>query len=475
MKQKKMITFFLIMVFCGLLFSTVISLFSMHEISQAHAEEFLETISHDIYHNIVDDVQDTIMISKTLANDDFLINLLEKESRLDQDVMADRMASYTTRIRDTFSCSWVFIASDQSKAYYSEEGIYQFLDPVNNPDDAWYADFVESNKEYNVTIGRDSDVPGSWSIFVDARIENEDGEFLGVCGMALDTGDLQELIYHYEEKYDMEVIFMNSEGQIQVQNDDVEEYAFQNYNLPNEGEEEKLTVVKKGIGIKPDYTITKYIEPLDWYMIINDFNPYDYTFDYRLISLNIVIFAVLMLITLLAMRYIAKKTGNLFTASYQDKLTGCFNRRGFDEHLNKLREQSSLGNITIIALDVNGLKEINDSLGHSAGDELIIESAKLIQQTFKPYGKCYRIGGDEFVAILDKPVENIHALTDGFEKTMSDWQGKQVEHLNISYGIVCASDYQDVSIDEIIFLADEQMYKKKREYYHATSNDRRKS
>jgi diguanylate cyclase (GGDEF)-like protein len=445
----------------------------MHKISQAHAEEFLETMSSDIYHSISGDLQNTITISKTIANDVFLIDMLDNENTLSQDVMADKMSVYTTRMKDTFSCLWVFIVSDQSKAYYSEDGLYRFLDPVNNSDDTWYADFVKSNKEYNVTIGRDSDTPDAWSVFVDVRIENEDGEFLGICGMALDTYDLQEIIDNYEEKYNIEVIFANSEGQIQVQNDDIEDYAFENYNLPNEGKEEKLTVVKKGIGIKPDYTITKYIEEIDWYMIINDFNPYDYTLDYRLIFFNIIIFAACIIITLMALRYIAKRTGKWYTASYQDKLTEIYNRRAYDDDLSKLREQSSLENIIIIALDVNGLKQINDSLGHSAGDELVIESARLIQKIWGPYGKCYRTGGDEFMAVLTKPVDNIDVLAECFEKEMADWHGRKVEHLNISYGIVCASDYQDASIDELVFFADEKMYKKKREYYHAAKNDRR--
>lgn len=66
-------------------------------------------------------------------------------------------------------------------------------------------------------------------------------------------------------------------------------------------------------------------------------------------------------------------------------------------------------------MDLNGLKHINDHFGHSAGDELIIGAARCIERAFAGYGECYRIGGDEFCAILPDPVlreEEWNALLD---------------------------------------------------------------
>jgi diguanylate cyclase (GGDEF)-like protein len=164
----------------------------------------------------------------------------------------------------------------------------------------------------------------------------------------------------------------------------------------------------------------------------------------------------------------------LYSDSHHDKLTGILNRRAYDEDLMQIRERKSLENISVVAFDVNGLKQMNDSMGHAAGDELIRVSAKLIQKTFEPYGKCYRTGGDEFAAILDQPVENMDALAESFEETLSGWKGEYVKQIHVSYGIIRACDHADASIDELLFLADEQMYRKKREYYQRTGNDRRR-
>jgi diguanylate cyclase (GGDEF)-like protein len=108
-----------------------------------------------------------------------------------------------------------------------------------------------------------------------------------------------------------------------------------------------------------------------------------------------------------------------------------------------------------------------------AGDELIKGSASLIQETFAPFGTCYRTGGDEFIAILEKPVDDIDVLTTQFEQSLANWHGKYVNQIAISYGIVRSSDHP-CTIDELIFLADAQMYLRKKEYYQTAEHDRRK-
>ena len=80
-----------------------------------------------------------------------------------------------------------------------------------------------------------------------------------------------------------------------------------------------------------------------------------------------------------------------------DKMTGCFNRRSYEEDLSKM---SANDQFIYISMDVNGLKIINDSHGHAAGDELICGAAACMRSCFDKYGKVYRIGGDEFVAVL---------------------------------------------------------------------------
>ncbi|MEI7668158.1 MAG: diguanylate cyclase, partial [Erysipelotrichaceae bacterium] len=86
---------------------------------------------------------------------------------------------------------------------------------------------------------------------------------------------------------------------------------------------------------------------------------------------------------------------------YHDKLTDLYNRRFYEEEIKRLDTSRNLP-LTIIMGDVNGLKLINDSFGHSAGDELLQKAAKSIKQGCRSDDIIARMGGDEFVAILPK-------------------------------------------------------------------------
>jgi diguanylate cyclase (GGDEF)-like protein len=208
-------------------------------------------------------------------------------------------------------------------------------------------------------------------------------------------------------------------------------------------------------------------------MIVHDVKPYDYTIDYLVICINVIIFLILLVISIISVMHIRVGAGTLFSESYIDNMTGLYNRRAYDDNLSSLMEQENLKNIIVVVFDVNGLKKVNDTLGHAAGDELIKGAAKLIKDTFAPYGDCYRTGGDEFVAILNKPIESIENLTREFGALQRKWRGNYINKLSISYGYV-KGDECSCSIDKMIFRADEQMYRRKKRYYNNAKNNRRK-
>jgi diguanylate cyclase (GGDEF)-like protein len=444
----------------------------MRKISKEHTTEFLEALSNNISQSVSDNLTDSIKVAQTVANDKFLMEVLENEETYGEETTSRKLQNFTSGLTETFSYSWVFIASDKTKGYYTDLGLHSIMDPENNPDDAWYKAFVESGKDYELTIGRDNDQDDVWSMFVDARIEDNNGELLGVCGMALEIGDLQELISSYEEQYQISILFVDDNGHTQLESGKIEEPTGVNFSIPNKSDTDRITI-DKSIN-KPSYTITRYIEQLDWYMVIHDINPYNYTADYLLIVINIIIVIAVIIITIISLKKISDGAGTLYSDSYNDDMTGLYNRRAYDDTLSQLMTKDSLKNITVVVFDVNGLKRINDTMGHAAGDELIKAAAKIIKDSFGEYGKCFRIGGDEFVAILDKPIKNLRATSFKFEYEQAKWKGNLVDGITISFGIVSGSDI-DCSIDELIFHADEQMYKRKRKYYNNSEHNRRKA
>ena len=97
--------------------------------------------------------------------------------------------------------------------------------------------------------------------------------------------------------------------------------------------------------------------------------------------------------------------------SEQDKLTKLENRRAYDALLEQM-ENGLLAytNAVLLFVDVNYLKETNDSFGHDAGDQLLISVAECISKAFARSGHCYRIGGDEFCVVMLDPSNTAQEL-----------------------------------------------------------------
>ena len=153
--------------------------------------------------------------------------------------------------------------------------------------------------------------------------------------------------------------------------------------------------------------------------------------------------------------------------AYIDGLTGLNNRAAYEEHVARLEDEIRGGtaDFAIALFDVNSLKEVNDKYGHKKGDEVIRSAAFALQSTFRE-GKLYRIGGDEFLVIL----ENSYAEL--LEK-LASLRGDQGV-FSISAGSAVYNHETDRDYRTVFNRADTAMYNDKQEYY-LTHGDRRRA
>ncbi len=156
-----------------------------------------------------------------------------------------------------------------------------------------------------------------------------------------------------------------------------------------------------------------------------------------------------------------RKTLQLERLSYEDLLTGMYNRNRLNQE-KKLEYNHALG---LAIIDINGLKQVNDTFGHEAGDALIIRVAKHIRGRFE--GKCYRIGGDEFV-IMEKEgtEEDFRAALEQIGKAIED----SGDNASIGY---CWREQGN--FNEQLNEADNSMYENKRRYYMEEKRNRRRT
>jgi diguanylate cyclase (GGDEF)-like protein len=160
-----------------------------------------------------------------------------------------------------------------------------------------------------------------------------------------------------------------------------------------------------------------------------------------------------------------QKEKELLIKSNVDELTGLYNRRAYEDDIAAHNDAATEDNFVFVSLDVNGLKKVNDSLGHVAGDELLVGAANCMKQCFGPYGKIYRTGGDEFAAIIYVNENQLQSIKRNFEVVTSKWAGCLVDGLSVSCGYVTKYEVDTSSVHEIANIADRRMYEEKSAFY----------
>jgi len=158
-----------------------------------------------------------------------------------------------------------------------------------------------------------------------------------------------------------------------------------------------------------------------------------------------------------------KAEESLLYTNYHDYLTGLYNRRLFEEKKNLLDIEEMLP-LSIIISDINGLKLINDGLGHAQGDNLIIETAKIIQSCCRKKGILARTGGDEFSILLPKTdkrtaaeiLNNIQTACSNYNKSLAN----ETFYINISLGYGTKGK-SDENFEQVSKLAEDAMYQRK--------------
>lgn len=151
----------------------------------------------------------------------------------------------------------------------------------------------------------------------------------------------------------------------------------------------------------------------------------------------------------------------LLQLSFHDSLTGLYNRNRYIEDLEILKNWQ--GSIGLIYADLNGLKEINDTMGHNGGNRAIIASARNLQAVFKEYN-IYRVGGDEFVVFCkDIEEEKFLILLKELEIIIEKSSCK------LSVGYKWIEECEDIR--KLVIDADHQMYQNKRKFYSNVENE----
>ncbi len=399
---------FLAMTFCLLVPFAVMGWLNYkasRDIARAEITQSALPLTRDnIYSEIHGDLLEPIYVSTTMANDSFL-----KEWAGGGEKSLSSITDYLSEIQRKYNYFSVFFVSARTNKYYHYRGLHKVISEKNKHDQ-WYYDFLKTGKEYRLEVDSDEATGNQLTVFINFRVENARHDLLGVTGVGMKMDMVSKLLRETGLKYGRRVFLVDRWGEVQA-------HADPSYiHTKNINKMSGISLVAKDILLSLDkvtnlqyetnkgmfFVTSRYMPELDWFLIVEQDESQALAVAKRnfirtLIFCAIIWFFLIMLFGFAARRY----QGRMRQLARIDELTRLGNRRSFEEEFHharyyKLRTGEA---VSLILIDLDGFKAVNDILGHLAGDKLLVDVSGILHSSLRDQDKAFRWGGDEF-AIL---------------------------------------------------------------------------
>lgn len=337
---------------------------------------------------------------------------------------------YLLEIRKRYNFDSAFYVSNNTLRYYHFKGVHKVLSRRDDHD-VWYWDFIDQNQDYDLDVDNDQAAGDKLTIFINHRLNDYDESLLGVTGVGLSMDLVGKLLINYQQKYGRDVYLVAPDGLVQAHHDrtfinrvnikDMEGLgALASDVLSRKSPKEILEFQRQGENV---LLLVRYIPEFNWYLFVEQ-NEAKAIKNIRANLVNSLIIGasvtfVVILITILTVNYFQKK---LEVMAVTDELTGVFNRREFEEYMDKTVCQKGSGPCSLIIVDIDRFKNINDTLGHLVGDQVIRNVAELTRSHIRPNDLLVRWGGDEFIILARSDVSTASDIAERIRKAVEDME-----------------------------------------------------
>lgn len=403
-KRQRLILVVSLLLVTGFFATTLSSYYvSKRTILNAIVAQELPLTSSNIYSEIQKDLVRPVLVSSTMAHDTFLRDWVVAG---EQDVEA--MARYLREIRTRYNAFSSFFISEHSGNYYTGDGILKQVAP-DSARDVWYYRVRAAQEPYEINVDPDLANKDALTIFVNYQVFDFAGRFLGVTGVGLTVDAVRELIADYQRRFERTIYFVDAAGKIVL---------FGNQSGREEtdlrstrGLRDIIDRVLEAKSGSYQFTGTNgqrllnvnYVSELDWYLFVEKDVDGALAGIRRTLYINLVVcLGITLLVLFFTQVALTRYQQRLEEMASTDKLTGLLNRQIFGILIDKTFAdyRRDPRPISILLIDVDHFKSINDRYGHVIGDRVLSQIARRIQKGLRAVDIAVRWGGEEFLVVL---------------------------------------------------------------------------
>jgi diguanylate cyclase (GGDEF)-like protein len=430
----------------------------------------LPLTSDNVYSEIQKDLVRPVLISAMMGRDTFLRDWVINGERA-----PEQLTRYLREVQEQHGTVTSFFVSNQSKTYYQARGVLKTVDEKAERD-IWYFRVRDMQAPYEINVDIDMANRDSLTFFVNHKVHDYDGRFIGAAGVGLTVDTLVQLIDNYQARYDRSVYFFDAGGRLTLTGAAGGPLGAKPGQLLSEiaGLEELNAVLPKPVSGNFEYQENgrhhflnlRFIPELNWFLAVDKHESGALQDIQTSLYLNLLICVLVsaVVVTLVSL-VLGRYQRRISTLAVTDQLTGLANRRGFNLLASQALQEARRSNDTLCAMliDLDHFKKINDSHGHLAGDQALHAFASALQDSLRRSDIVSRWGGEEFALLLkDTSLETASQIAEkirGLAENLTLSHGTDSLTITISIGLTCLQE--DDSLDSLIARADRALYRAK--------------
>ena len=360
----------------------------------------LPLTSDAIISSLEHDLLQPVLASGLMADNTFL-----EEALIKGEAQPAQLSEYLRGIKQKTGAITTFLVSEGTDRYYHPSGILKRLSPAD-PQDRWYYRFRDSAQPIEINIDRDTADLSRTTAFINVRLQDAEGRFLGATGLGLDLRFLQNLLRRVQWQYGARILLVDQHGRVVLSSDG----SLGTLQTTEElGPISRQILQQSNTNLRVDanghdlYVRSTRIADVGWTLVVIQKRSAEQRAFINLLTQNLVA-ALLVSVVLLvcAQLTLGRDQQRLETIAQTDSLSGLLNRQVFEPLFQQLSAQCLRRQepLSVALMDIDHFKQVNDSHGHLVGDAVICHISRRLSSHRREADPLFRWGGEEFLLLM---------------------------------------------------------------------------